>query len=465
MAGELIITVSGLRGIVGDNLTADVAANYGRAFASFLRMKYGEDSKLSVCLGRDSRPSGPALADAVISGLTSTGINVIDLGMVTTPTVGIMVNHLACAGGVIITASHNPLPYNGIKLLLDNGMAPPPDIAEHIEICFEIRDFFSDERLKPGKIAANNEADSVHITKVLRIIDQAAIAQKHFTVVLDSVNGAGGRPGAKLLTALGCKVIPMNNDPTGLFAHPPEPLAENLVSLCDAVKNSHADVGFAQDPDADRLAIVDETGAYIGEEYTLALAAKLIFSQNSRSARGESCRTAATNLSTSRMIDDIAKAAGGRVIRTPVGEANVAMACLRHNCIIGGEGNGGVIDLRVGPIRDSLVAMALVLQLLAQTGKSVSRLVDEIPRYVIKKLKFPSDPKQTKRILDAAKKLFPDAKLDDSDGCRFDFPDGWLHVRPSNTEPIVRVIVEAKDDKTTRKYIDTVLNIQKKLAD
>jgi phosphomannomutase len=457
MAGELIITVSGLRGVVGEDLTTEVAADYGRAFASYLRSKFADDPKTSVCLGRDSRPSGRSLADAVISGLTTTGINVIDLSIVTTPTVGIMVKHLACAGGVIITASHNPAPYNGVKLLLDNGMAPPPDVAEQIKICFEIRDFFSDDRLKPGSVTTSGGADAVHIARVLQIVDQKAIADRHFTVVLDSVNGAGGRPGAKLLTKLGCKVIPMNSEPTGLFAHLPEPTAENLVSLCDAVKNSHADIGFAQDPDADRLAIVDETGAYIGEEYTLALAAKLVFSRKPGSA--------ATNLSTSRMIDDIAQEAGGRVIRTPVGEANVASAMLQNNCIIGGEGNGGVIDLRVGPVRDSLVAMALVLQLLAQTGKSVSRLVDEIPRYVIKKLKFPSDPKQTKRILDAAKKLFPDAKLDDSDGCRFDFPDGWLHVRPSNTEPIVRVIVEAKDDKTARKYIDTVLNIQKKLAD
>ena len=189
-----------------------------------------------------------------------------------------MVKHLACAGGIVITASHNPLPYNGIKLLLDNAMAPPVDVAEQIKICFEIRDFFSDDRLKPGIVSANSEADDIHLAKVLGIVDQKAIAKKQFKVVLDSVNGAGGRPGAKLLTELGCKVIPMNNEPTGLFAHPPEPTSENLTTLCDAVKNAHADVGFAQDPDADRLAIVDDTGAYIGEEYTLAFAAKLIFS-------------------------------------------------------------------------------------------------------------------------------------------------------------------------------------------
>jgi phosphomannomutase len=473
MAGELIITVSGLRGIVGENLTPEVAAAYGRAFGTFLCSKTAGEAKLSVCIGRDSRPSGQSLAAAVAAGLVATGIDCIDLGLVTTPGVGIMVRHLACAGGVIVTASHNPAEYNGIKLLLDNGMAPLPDTAEQIKSIFLGKNLTLTEPRNLGKITGNDQTDAVHIAKVLRIIDQKAIAEKRFTVVLDSVNGAGGWPGAKLLTELGCKVVPMNNEPTGLFAHPPEPTAENLTTLCQAVKNAHADVGFAQDPDADRLAIVDETGVYIGEEYTLALAAKLIFSQKTGAACGERpvvseaepSRTAATNLSTSRMLDDIAAAAGGQVIRTPVGEANVASAMLEHNCIIGGEGNGGVIDLRVGPIRDSLVAMALVLQLLAQTGKTVSRLVGEIPRYCMTKHKFPADKKQTKIILDAAKKLFPDAKLNTSDGYRFDFKDAWLHVRPSNTEPIIRVIAEAKDKSTAQKYIDAILNIQKKSAD
>jgi phosphomannomutase len=451
MARELIITVSGLRGIVGENLTPQVAADYGRAFGSFLRSRNINIGKLVVCLGRDSRPSGQSLADAVISGLTSVGVSVIDLGIVTTPTVGIMVRHLACAGGVIITASHNPLPYNGVKLLLDNAMAPPPDVAEQIKNRFLNRDFVSADLLKAGLVSANSEADDIHIAKVLRIVDQKAIAKKQFKVVLDSVNGAGGRPGVKLLTALGCKITPVNTEPTGLFAHPPEPTAENLTSLCDAVKNARADIGFAQDPDADRLAIVDEMGIYIGEEYTLALAAKLIFSKQTGSA--------AANLSTSRMIDDIAKSAGGHVIRTPVGEANVASAMLQNNCIIGGEGNGGVIDLRIGPIRDSLVAMVFALQLLAQTGKTVSQLVGEIPRYSMTKYKFPADKAKVKLILDAVKKLFPDAKVDSSDGFRFDFPDAWIHIRSSNTEPIVRVIAEAKDKAAAAKYIDAVLKI------
>jgi phosphomannomutase len=367
-----------------------------------------------------------------------------------------MVRHLACAGGVIITASHNPSPYNGVKLLLDNAMAPPPNVAEQIKNRFlnKDKDFVSADVLKSGAVSANNEADDIHLAKVLRIVDAKAIAKKQFKVVLDSVNGAGGRPGIKLLTVLGCKITPVNIEPTGLFAHPPEPTAENLVSLSDAVKNAHADIGFAQDPDADRLAIVDEIGTYIGEEYTLALAAKLIFSKQSGKA--------AANLSTSRMIDDIAKAAGGHVIRTPVGEANVASAMIHNNCIIGGEGNGGVIDLRIGPIRDSLVAMAFTLQLLAQTGKTVSQLVSEIPRYHMTKHKFPADKEKVKFILNEVKKLFPHAKIDSADGFRFDFPDAWIHIRSSNTEPIVRVIAEAKDKATAAKYIDAVLKIAQK---
>ncbi len=449
MAPDLIISVSGLRGIVGENLNADVAADYARAFGTFLRKKIAPGRRITVCIGRDSRPSGQLLAQAVAGQLTWMGIDCIDLGIVTTPTVGIMVRHLACAGGVIITASHNPGEYNGIKLLLDNGMAPPADIAVKIKNTFLNKEFDLKESRKPGKVTPNNHADGVHIARVLAVIEQEKIANKKFTVVLDSVNGAGGRPGKKLLEQLGCKVIPLNNEPTGLFAHRPEPIAENLTSLCEAVKKNHADIGFAQDPDADRLAIVDETGSYIGEEYTLALAAKLIFSQSSGSA--------ATNLSTSRMIDDIAASAGGRVIRTPVGEANVAAAMLEHNCIIGGEGNGGVIDLRVGPIRDSLVAMAFVLQLMAQTDKPLSQIAAEIGGYYMTKLKVPADKNTVASLVDDAKKLFPNAKLNTSDGCRLDLPDAWLHIRPSNTEPIVRIIVEAKDKQTAEKYVAALL--------
>ena len=455
MAEELIISISGMRGIVGENLTSSIAEEYGCAFGTFLKNRAaGKKEKLSVCIGRDSRPSGEMLKSAVTDGLCKVGVDVIDLGLVTTPCVGIMVRELDCGGGVVVTASHNPAKYNGIKLLLDNGIAPPPDAAEQIKQCFCDKQFALVDSSDCGQVTFNEQTDAIHITRVLAIVDKEAISERKFNVVLDSVNGAGGRVTKKLLAELGCVVTAINDEPSGVFAHVPEPTAENLTGLCEAV-NGRAEIGFAQDPDADRLAIVDENGTYIGEEYTLALAAKYIFSKKTGKA--------ATNLSTSRMLDNIAKEAGGQVVRTPVGEANVAAAMLEHNCIIGGEGNGGVIDLRVSPIRDSLVGIALVLQLMAETGKSISELVSEIGGYYMSKEKFAAGKSQAMQILDLAQEAFTDARLDTADGCRFDFDDGWLHLRTSNTEPVMRIIVEAKDQSTAQKYIDAVSNIRRKI--
>ncbi len=456
MAEQLIISVSGLRGIVGENLTASIATDYGCAFGTFLEENYaGEKERLSACIGRDSRPSGQELGSAVAEGLCNVGIDVIDLGVVTTPGVGIMLRELCCAGGVIVTASHNPAQYNGIKLFLSNGVAPPSDAAEQVKQYFFDKHFGFVNSSDYGKVNANEQTDTTHIAKVLAIVDREAIAAKKFKVVLDSVNGAGGRVTKKMLAKLGCEVSAINDEPSGLFAHGPEPTAENLRGLCEIVKTKAVEIGFAQDPDADRLAIVDDNGNYIGEEYSLALAAKYIFSKRTGKA--------ATNLSTSRMLDDIAERAGGQVVRTAVGEANVAAAMLEHDCIIGGEGNGGVIDLRVGPVRDSLVGIALILQLMAETGKTISQLVSEIGGYYMSKDKFAAGKSQARRILDFAKKTFTDAKLDTSDGYRFDFEDGWLHLRASNTEPVMRVIVEAKDRRTAEKYVDVVLKIRKEV--
>ena len=456
MSEQLIISISGMRGIVGENLTGSVAGEYGSAFGTFLKnIHAGEKERLSVCIGRDSRPSGEMLKSAVMAGLCAVGIDVIDLGLVTTPGVGIMVRELGCSGGVVITASHNPIQYNGIKLLLGNGIAPPVEAAEQIKQYFCDKHFAIVDTSNCGRITPESQTDATHIAKVLAIVDKDAIAAKKFRVVLDSVNGAGARVTKRMLGELGCVVSAINDEPSGLFAHSPEPIAENLTGLCEAVKSKQAEIGFAQDPDGDRLAIVDENGTYIGEEYSLALAAKYIFSKRTGKA--------ATNLSTSRMLDDIAEEAGGQVIRTAVGEANVAAAMLEHNCIIGGEGNGGVIDLRAGPVRDSLVGIALVLQLMTDTGKSIGQLVSEIGSYYMMKDKFAAGQSEAQQILDSAKKLFADAKLDTTDGCRFDFNDGWLHLRASNTEPVMRIIVEAKDQRSAEKYIDAVLKIRKEI--
>ena len=445
MGQALIISVSGLRGIIGENLTAALAADYGCAFGSYLRSSCDDSRKrLSVCLGRDSRPSGPMIQAAVTAGLCSVGVDVTDLGIVTTPCVGVMLRELACDGGAVITASHNPIQYNGVKLLLSDGIAPPPEVAAEIKARFQDKDFSLVGSAQCGRRLDNDQADPIHIDRVLAIVRPEEIAARRFKVVLDSVNGAGGRIGLRLLEALGCEVIPLNGEPTGFFAHEPEPTEANLQGLCDIVRGEGADIGFAQDPDADRIAIVDQNGRYLGEEYTLALAAKYVL--------GTEGGNTAANLSTSRMLDDIAEQAGVTVIRTPVGEANVAKALLEHQCIVGGEGNGGIIDLRVGPVRDSLVAMALVLQLMATEDQTVGQLADQIGGYAMLKEKFSATAEQADRIIAEAKALFPDAKVNTSDGCRFEFSNSWIHLRLSNTEPVMRVIVEAPDQAAAEDY-------------
>lgn len=456
MAEELIISISGMRGIVGENLNAAIAAEYGCVFGTFLKRNKQGDGKPVVCLGRDSRVSGKMLASAIGRGLCAVGANVVDVGIVTTPGVGIMTQFLGCDGGVVITASHNPGQYNGVKLLLGNGIAPPKEMAEKIRQDYFDSEFDLVDSSCCGSICEDDRTDRVHIDKVLAIVDKESIAAKRFKVVLDSVNGAGGRVGKKLLEEVGCDVVAINDEPTGKFAHPPEPTKENLVGLCKKMLEEKADVGFAMDPDADRLAIVDENGEYIGEEYTLALAAKYIF--------GKMKGSAAANLSTSRMIDDIAAAAGCEVIRTAVGEANVAEAMVKNDCVIGGEGNGGVIDLRVGPVRDSCVGMALVLQLMAETGSSISELVSQIGDYYVEKIKFPADETVAAKIIELAKQEFSGARINTTDGCRFDFEDGWVHLRSSNTEPVMRLIVETKSREEAVKYVEAVAKIRREVC-
>jgi len=453
MSGKLIISVSGMRGVVGEKLTPTVAAEYACAFGSFLKRTAADtDKTITVCIGRDTRGSGQMLTSAVVAGLTSLGIDTIDLGIVTTPGVGIMTRHMTCSGALVITASHNPGQYNGIKLLLSNGAAPPPELSERIKKLYYDKDFDFVGSYDSGQLRFAESTDDIHIARILPIVDKEKVKAGNLKVVLDSVNGTGAQVTKKLLTELGCQVVAINDEPTGIFAHPPEPLAENLGELCERVKQEKADIGFAQDPDADRLAIVDETGRYIGEEYTLALAAKSILSTK--------IGPVATNLSTSRMIDDIAGQFGVKVIRTAVGEANVAAAMLENNCLIGGEGNGGVIDLRIGPVRDSLVGIVLTLQLVSDTGKTISELGDGIPGYYMIKEKFPANESQLQEILCAANKEFSNANnIDKTDGCRFDFEEGWIHLRASNTEPVMRVIIEAKDRQAAEKYLDKIKQI------
>jgi len=431
----LIISVSGIRGVVGRELTPQVAVEVGCAFGHFL-------GGGKVVLAGDTRPSGAMVRTAVASGLMATGCTVVDLGVVTTPGAGLMVGSLGADGGVVVTASHNPPEYNGIKLLSGQGWALPGEQMATVRQILDAGDFQFADGEHSGVIEDESDTHERHIAAVLGIVDAGAIAARKLRVVLDSINGAGCVGTPMLLAKLGCRVVHINAEPHGRFAHMPEPIEPHLEQLCQAVAREGADVGFAQDPDADRLVIVDEHGRFIGEEYTLALAVQQVLSQRPGPV--------AANLSTSRLIDDIAARAGCRVHRTPVGEANVAQAIVAHDCIIGGEGNGGVIDPRVVPVRDSFTAIGLICQLLADSGRTVGELVQDLPRYVMIKQKFPCDAACVAGALKAVEEALGGGRINHSDGIRVDLEGGWVHVRASNTEPIMRVIAEAADEQTAR---------------
>jgi phosphomannomutase len=420
------------------------------AFAVFLKQTQqpANGTHFRVVFGRDSRPSGAWVRDAAAAALTASGVEVIDLDIVTTPGVAMMVKHTGADAGIVATASHNPIQWNGLKFLNRNSVAPPPEDAEKIKQLYlaQKTDYVRVEKLVQPK--KNTETHALHVKSVIDRVDSLGIASKRYKVVLDSVNGAGCVATATLLSKLGCQLIHINGTPDGIFPHTPEPTAENLTQLADEVKRQKAACGLAQDPDADRLAVIDENGTYIGEEYSLALCAKYILSKKPG--------VTVANLSTSRMLDDIAAQTHSRVVRTPVGEANVVQAMLHANSIIGGEGNGGVIDPRIVPGRDSLVGMAYVLALMASSGKTISQLVAEIPRYEIVKTKFECRREDADRAVAALKKEFASEKIDTQDGIRIDWPSAWVHARPSNTEPIMRIIAEAPDRALAEKFVNQV---------
>ncbi len=453
----LMIGVSGMRGTIGGTLTPVVIGRMAAAFAAWLKRTQSpaNGTHFKMVFGRDTRPSGCMVRDAASASLIASGIEVIDLDVVTTPGVAMMVKYTGADAGAIATASHNPIQWNGLKFLDRRAIAPPPAAASQIKSLYEQEqaDFVRVQQfVTPSR---NTETHALHVKRVLEHVDVLGIAAKRYKVVLDSVNGAGCVVSATLLSKLGCEVVHMNREPNGQFAHEPEPTEKNLTGLAAEVKRQKAAVGFAQDPDADRLAIVDENGVYIGEEYSLALAAKLILARKPGAA--------VANLSSSRMLDDIAAQHASRVVRTPVGEANVVQAMLDHTAVIGGEGNGGVIDTRIVPGRDSLVGMAYILQLMAGTGKTISQLVAEIPRYTIVKTKFECRREDANRVVEQVRKEFASEKVDTQDGIRIDWDRSWVHARPSNTEPIMRIIAEAPDRADAERRIEQVQTVVRKV--
>jgi phosphomannomutase len=431
-----IITVSGLRGIVGQTLTPDIAARYVAAFAAELPPG-------PVVLGRDGRESGPMLAEAIRRVLASAGRTVLDADVVATPTLGVLLRHHGAAGGVQITASHNPAEYNGIKLFGGDGSVIPAAAGEKVKAHYETGALQQPSAGSAGSTKALTDASQAHLELVFTTVNVPRIRRRRFRLLLDSNHGAGGQLGRKLLVdSLGCDLIAVGDTPDGRFAHPPEPTAENLRDISTKVSTANVDVGFCQDPDADRLALIDENGRYIGEEYTLALCVDHVL----RYQKGP----IVTNCSTSRTSQDLAAKYGVPFFRSAVGEANVTAEMRRVGAVFGGEGSGGPIDPRVGYVRDSFAGMALILDAMAAREMPISALADELPRYAIEKTKVTISPEKVAAAFDALERHFSDAQPDRLDGLRLDWPDRWLLVRASNTEPIVRIIAEARDEASAR---------------
>lgn len=430
----LIVSISGIRGIVGTSLTPQVVTDFAACYGTPLTGQ-------RVVVSRDGRSTGEMLRAATVAGLLSVGCHVDDIGIAATPTCGFYVKASGAAGAIQITASHNPPPYNGLKLFRKEGFVLSPAAGQVVADNYQAgrKSFVPWDRV--GAIRAVADPHHPHLEKVLSLVDMERIRRRAFKVVLDVNHGSGAVFGPRLLESLGCKVDVLGGIPNGRFEHEPEPTEANLTGLCKAVAAAGADIGFATDPDADRLAIVDNTGRYIGEEYTLALAIRHRLSQEKGPV--------VINGSTSRVSEDVARAAGCRVVRTKVGEVHVAERMIAEKAVIGGEGNGGVIDPRVVFGRDSAISMALILDLLAAEEMPLSRLMEQMPVYAIQKEKFPVDRERLAETLEEMKRRFADGQIDSQDGVRIDWDDAWVQVRASNTEPIVRVIAEAKTTSRT----------------
>ncbi len=428
---EPIISVSGLRGIVGKSLTAEIAQRYASALIQTLPPG-------PIVISRDGRGSGPMLAAALRACLTHAGRNVLDADVAATPTTGVLVRQRQAAGGVQISASHNPAEYNGLKLFSAAGRVIPAANGEQVMAAYRqltASPFDTSPVEKTQLVTPIADTTTAHWELIRACVDVAAIRRRKFRVLLDANHGAGSILGKRLLQELDCRVTVVGEPPDGKFVHLPEPTAENLQGVLRQVTELRADVGFCQDPDADRLAVIDASGRYLGEEYTLAMCVDHVLRQHPGPV--------VTNCSTSRMSEDLAARYHVPFFRSAVGEANVVDCMLANNAVIGGEGNGGAIDPRVVLVRDSFIGMALLLDAMAARSASIAQLADELPRYEIVKTKFTLASDRLPAALNALRLHFSDARFSTLDGLRLDWPGRWLLVRASNTEPIVRAIAEA----------------------
>jgi len=447
----LKITISGVRGVYGEELTDDIAEKFAIAFGRFLGK--GKDQK--VVIGYDTRNSTPALREAVYKGLNSENIEIIDAGVVPTPVVQVITRMLKADGGVIITASHNPQQYNGLKFVRADGIFLNQQEASYLISLYEK---IADEQL--SKLASARDIDfqpelrQQYLKHLYQSFDMKNLKDSGLKLVVDAANGAGTIIDQEMLDELGLKYKIINEIPKGDFNRSPEPTPENIKELSKAVVEFGADLGFAQDADADRLAIVDEKGQPIGEDNTLVLTADYIL----RTATDPRYKIVVTNLSTTRLIDHVAAKHGARVIRTKIGEVNVSEAIKKHSAPIGGEGNGGVIMPSVGFGRDSLAGILAILSLLSREKKKLSEIVATYPQYFMVKDKIPfNSDSQLEIYLDKTRELYKNEVIDETDGIKITFQDGnWIHIRSSNTEPIIRIIAEADSHERSLELIKSL---------
>lgn len=428
---DLKISISGIRGIVGQSLTPQLILKFSEAFSSFV----GEGE---IGVAQDTRPSGNMLKYAVFSGLLSCGATPVDTGILPIPSLQIFVKTQKLKGGISITASHNPIEWNALKLIKKGGFFLNPYEAE------ELLDYYYQGKFKRVHKSGNIKKEScpfrIHENKILKFVNTEAIKKKKPKVIVDPCGGAASPYVKEFLEKMGAEVIGINCRLSNGFPRNPEPLPQNIGKLCESVKKYGADIGFAQDADGDRLAVVDEKARPIGEEYTLALAVKHYLSYRQKS-------TVVVNLSTSRVMEDITKKIGVSLVKTKVGEINVSRKMLEIGAKIGGEGNGGIINTEIHACRDSFTGMALILEYLAVSDKSISQLKQELPVYKMIKKKVKATFIDRKRIFNLIRSKFRQGQVNSEDGLRIDYPEFWLHVRPSNTEPVMRIIIEGKKDE------------------
>jgi len=449
---SLVVSISGIRGIVGKSLTPEVVVKYAGAFGEYC-------GRGSIVLGRDGRASGQILADIASSALLAMGCDVLAIGVSPTPTVALAVQESAASGGIAITASHNPVEWNGMKFIGSHGMFLAMSENRRFWEIAERRNRAYAGWDSAGALKADDSHIEMHIRKVLALplLDVSAIRRRKFKVVVDCINAAGGVIVPQLLRRLGCSLIEMNCDVSGVFARAPEPIPENLSAVCKRVRAERADLGIVVDPDVDRLVLITEKGEPLGEEYTVTSIVNFVLKKTSTRKKGGHARApiVVVNLSTTRAVEDVARRYGAKVLRTPVGEINVAKKMKEVGAVVGGEGSGGVILPSLHYCRDAVLGIGLVMQMLTESKGKLSELKKTLPHYEIVKAKVEIGNADPSLILGRIERdIGSSSSVNREDGLRVDLGDSWVHLRKSNTEPIIRIIAEASSRDKAEEIIE-----------